>query len=339
MSQPNTRSFNVDAFVKAFGGAPAPAPAPARPERAVTIPADLSRLILSKVADPKTTYDELVNLATMASRVGAHSTAANLRARAEQKARQASPVLPPMPPPSPVAGEVGRQMDETFAVAPPAPPAAAAAPEAPSRRPTPPLGTEIPSEREPVPSPLPGIPLERWMAFEKKMEIAAPENISPAGRYGMFAMSPKRLQDLGLVVSARKLVPNEARQLLDAANAEEDKGKADDMRRRAHALAQKGARWAATWRDDVPEERFLGSPDLQRRAFRKSMREYAKAVVSMYRSAFGKPVNGKVVTLSGLLAVAHIAGAPGLDSWLKDKSIREKFPTTTKAFEAATGIF
>ena len=142
------------------------------------------------------------------------------------------------------------------------------------------------------------------------------QDVSPAGRFGLFAMSPRRLQDLGLVKTVKKT------------GAESDKGGA------------RNGKWTVTeWGPGMSEERFLGDPQLQVKVFRKSMREYAKAILELYKPAMGKMVGGKPVTLSGLLAVAHVCGIPGLDSWLKESKVREQFVQTTKAFMAATGIF
>lgn len=304
---------------------------------------DFKAAVLRACADPRTTVAQFISLSEVARALGQTQTAQALLARAAQKDRQPAPSPPPVLPP--VAAPISQgTVDESLAV--PVYPA-------PRRRPTQPNlpvagddeDEEVESlpmvERRPDPPPpvIPGVPLERWAAFEKHMARGKLADITPAGRYGAFSMSPKRLQDLGLVTSAKKMLPAEARQLLEAARGEQDPQKAEELRAKAREIASKGSRWETVWASPDLEAKFLASPDLQKKAFRKSMKEYAKSAVALYRSAFGKKVNGKIVTLSGLLAVANMAGAPGLDSWLKDKSVRERFPSTTKAFEEATGIF
>jgi hypothetical protein len=163
------------------------------------------------------------------------------------------------------------------------------------------------AQTKPPTVPIPGVSLERWKAFEQIVARGKPTDVSPSGRFGIYGFSPKRLQDLGLVATVKKV----------------------------------GApgRWEATWQSGMSQERFLANPDLQRKVFRKSMRSYAEAILAHYKAAFGKTVGGKPVTLSGLLAVAHIAGAPGLDKWITDREVRERFPSTTTAFLSTTGIF
>jgi hypothetical protein len=53
----------------------------------------------------------------------------------------------------------------------------------------------------------------------------------------------------------------------------------------------------------------------------------------------GKEVNGKTITLSGLLGISSTAGIRGAAKWLESASDRERFPGTTKAFESTNGLF
>ncbi len=172
-------------------------------------------------------------------------------------------------------------------------------------------GLALPARHEPASretaSVLPGVSHDRWMAFEKAMVRQAPGEIEPSGRLGMFAMAPRRLVDLGIV-------------------AETAKGP--------------DGKWAVSkWAEGWSAEKFLGDPKVQQKAFRKSMREYARTIGALYKEALGKKVLDKPVTLSGLLAVAHVAGARGLGSWLGDKGVREKFPQTTRVFVNTTEMF
>lgn len=174
-------------------------------------------------------------------------------------------------------------------------------------------GLALPRNREPVrievppKDVIPGVPHDRWMIFEKSMIKQGSAEIDSSGRLGMFGMSPKRLVDLGLVVDTAK-GPN--------------------------------GKWAVgKWSEGWSSEKFLGDPKVQQKAFRRSMREYTRTIGALYKEALGKSVHGKPVTCSGLLSVAHMAGGRGLGSWLSNKTVREKFPQTTKVFLNATGMF
>lgn len=124
------------------------------------------------------------------------------------------------------------------------------------------------------------------------------------GRVGIYAISVPRLADLDVVTRPRKV----------------------------------GKIWQAEW-PGVSREQFLADQDLQREVLFRSLRNYAQDVDDRYRAAVGKKLGGTVVTLSGLLAVAHVAGLRGLETWLRDPSVRVKFGGTTKLFAAANGIF
>lgn len=330
-------------------------PAPTVQRQTREISPELHSLIIRRIADPRTTAREFLSLADLAEREGAVATATALRARAAQKGTSlpSMPHTPPVPPAPTTSGDE-TELDLSMAV--PVQPRPTPAPQRPSRAPgltfrprqTPhpaaSAGDEAMPETPPAPkrdasSPIPGVPLPAWIDFEKLMARGKSMDVTAAGRLGMFGFTPKRLQDLGLVKEVRKVTvaTPEALELLEKAK-EAGPNDAAELRAKANMAAKR--RWdAAVWAEGVSREKFLGSPDLQIRAFRKSMREYTQAIRELYKGAIGKQVGGKPVTLSGLLAVAHVCGAPGLDSWIKKADIREQFPQTTKAFMMATGLF
>lgn len=53
----------------------------------------------------------------------------------------------------------------------------------------------------------------------------------------------------------------------------------------------------------------------------------------------GQDIGGSAVTLSGLLGLTARAGIRGAESWLKNAGDREKYPNSTKAFQATNGLF
>lgn len=105
-------------------------------------------------------------------------------------------------------------------------------------------------------------------------------------------------------------------------------------------LKKKGKTWKADFVEPPTLDEFLASSKLQYEAFVKSVLEYLPVLTSPSIQAFmGKVVNGKRVTLSGLIAVAHRAGLDGLRSWLSSPDDQLKYPNTTATFEKSTQIF
>ncbi len=144
-----------------------------------------------------------------------------------------------------------------------------------------------------------------WRAFIKAMAVGKPNTVSPRGSIGIFQMTVRRLADFGLMRNPRKTG-------------------ADGV-------------WTADWAIDP--KRFMSDPALQYKVFEKSMSQYRSLILERYRAAIGTSFEGKQATLSGLLAVAHHAGAEGLAKWLKNDPPRSKFKATTAAYARANGIF
>ncbi len=98
------------------------------------------------------------------------------------------------------------------------------------------------------------------------------------------------------------------------------------------------------WKADIVPpptlDEFLASSKLQYEAFVKSILDYLPQLMAPRFAVFiGKDLEGKRITLSGLLAVAHAAGIDGLKSWLANPNDRTKYPNTTAAFTKSTEIF
>ncbi len=161
-----------------------------------------------------------------------------------------------------------------------------------------------------IPSPWPDVPHEVWTRFVMIMGRAKSGTVSPKGHLGIFQMGMRRLGDLGLAKNVRKGERN----------------------------GEQGV-WLGVWNAPLSEARFLASPELQYKIFVRSMQTYRREIERQFKNEIGREIEGKAATLSGLLAVAHHAGIPGLEKWLKGDPPREKFPQTTAAYKAATGIF
>ena len=151
-------------------------------------------------------------------------------------------------------------------------------------------------------SPFPFCDNEKWTKFVRKLTAGASDM---KGAIGAFAMSPRRLADLGIVEvdSSGQIV-----------------------------------RW-----NDESEARFSSNPDVQYRAFASSMGKYAKEIIDNHDASFGANdfiFFGQPATLSGLLAAVHRAGSyDNLASWLTDEKDRSKFKATSAAYQACNGIF
>lgn len=144
-----------------------------------------------------------------------------------------------------------------------------------------------------------------WRAFLKAMAVAKSNTVAQRGNVGIFQMPVRRLSDYGLMRNPRKTGPDGV--------------------------------WTADW--TIDKARFLSDPALQYKVFEKSMAQYRALILERYRAAIGTSFEGKPATLSGLLAVAHLAGAEGLAKWLKNDPPRTKFKATTAAYARANGIF
>ena len=68
---------------------------------------------------------------------------------------------------------------------------------------------------------------------------------------------------------------------------------------------------------NVTREKFLNSPELQEEAMIKLLKANRHTLRRQIRKYDGKLLNGVLVTESGLLAAAHLAGAGSVRKWVK----------------------
>jgi hypothetical protein len=156
----------------------------------------------------------------------------------------------------------------------------------------------------PLRSPFPDVSDEAWTEYTRRMVKGRAGERGPRGGLGMFGVTMRALVDAGLAHSPRKSATGE---------------------------------WTATFRGGMTEEKFLGSPRVQYRAFRKITKDSRNDVESS--GALGREIEGRRATLSGLLAVAHHAGRRGLGKWIEGTPPREKFPATLGAYLGVNGLF
>lgn len=161
----------------------------------------------------------------------------------------------------------------------------------------------LPPER---PSPLRGVPAVAWSRFVTVMVQAPRSHATPRGRLGLFGMDGRRLADVGFMRSPRKVT-----------------------------VGSETGVWTGEWVAPLTEQKFLASAGAQYEALSRSMRRMAPKVAGYV----GRTVDGKKISLSGLLAVGHLAGEDGVASWVADPAVRQKFGQTTRNFERANGLF
>ena len=172
-------------------------------------------------------------------------------------------------------------------------------------------------KRSSLESPIAGVPADKWQEFVKI--LGRGESGDRKSRLGIFGLTPKRLSDLGVMTNIRS-------------------EKTADNAKTAFSGDFVG----------MSESDFLTSPSLQYEIFARSISDYAKVLPEMCGAAIGKQVSGQgagqntkksTVTLSGLLALAHLAGIGGVKSWLQKPEDRKKFTNTTNLFLETTGLF
>lgn len=159
--------------------------------------------------------------------------------------------------------------------------------------------------RKLIASPFKDVSGAAWTRFAR---VIAGRNrlgtVNPKGFYGLFQLGVRRLTDLDIMSDPKK---------------------------------QSDGSWTGTW--VVPMEKFLSDPKLQYRAFAKSMELYRIVISEKFKKIIGAQIEGKSVTLSGLLAVAHMAGSQGLEKWLTSENVRKRFSHVTEMYLKANGVF
>ena len=155
-------------------------------------------------------------------------------------------------------------------------------------------------------SPIEGVVFVRWIRFTRTMARHPLSHESPSGRLGTFGLHVRRLSDVGLAQCPRK----------------------------AEVGGEVGV-WTANWRHPLSKDLFLKSPPVQYEAFKRSVVD----MVPKVKGLVGAEVDGEKCTLSGLLGVGHMAGIAGVEGWVKDVRVREKFAKTTNTFNLTNGIF
>ena len=74
---------------------------------------------------------------------------------------------------------------------------------------------------------------------------------------------------------------------------------------------------AFSWKTGYSKEYFLNHPDFQDRVFREHVIDLVKQIKSQFAGYIGKTFNGIEITLSGLVAGAHLGGIGGVKNFLR----------------------
>lgn len=147
-----------------------------------------------------------------------------------------------------------------------------------------------------------------WLAFVRVFVNRDSHAITPNFRLGAFEMTVPRLCDLGAMENLR-LTHHNGWQV-----------------------------WDADWKKPASLVEFLDDALGQYELFAESIRRYS--LDELVRGFVGTKIDEHTATLSGILAVAHRAGLPGLSSWIVNPKDRRRFSrNTTTYFERANGLF
>lgn len=163
-----------------------------------------------------------------------------------------------------------------------------------------------------LPSPLPDVSDAVWTAFVSACKSNDWTHVSPSNSVGGFAMSPRRLSELGWVSNLARAKSPDGRNV-----------------------------WVARFNRPITPNDYLVSPKLQYDAFTESMMEYAARLLPGGDIAGMIGVqdiflpSGQPLTRSGLLALLHKGGTGAVTQWLAGN----QFGDTTVFVAQANGIF
>ncbi len=156
-----------------------------------------------------------------------------------------------------------------------------------------------------LPSPLPDVSDEAWTKFADQMRTAKMGAVSKSNALGAWELKPRRLADLGLVMSLSYTKDPKTNRLI----------------------------WTGDFIPPLSAKKFLNDPMLQYKTLVKSMVDYANKLCS---GEIALPDGGipEDMSASGALAILHRAGPNGLKAWNTDR-----FESTNNLYSRVNGIF
>lgn len=160
-------------------------------------------------------------------------------------------------------------------------------------------------------SALPDVTDEAWRGYVAAARQVAgadePNYVSERFKLGLYGLDARTLADIGVMRGLRK------------------------GEWQGHEV------WLAEWAPSAST--WLDDPEQQYASLAKLSRVHAKTIAKKYASKLGTDLEpGKPMTLSGLLAVARIAGLGGLARFV-DGTEEDRFPNTLRAYRASNGLF
>ncbi len=154
-------------------------------------------------------------------------------------------------------------------------------------------------------SPFPGVTGAAWSKFVRYFKQGNADTVTAGYSLGYFLMGMRALQDEGVVKNTYKGDYN-GREV-----------------------------WLGDWAGAYSLEYWKANPALQYDTFVKHMKRARNAIKTRHSAFIGKTVEGKTVTLSGLMGVSKQAGLAGLAAWLDGNRVAK----TTEVFHKTNGIF
>ena len=155
-------------------------------------------------------------------------------------------------------------------------------------------------------SPWPDVDGAQWRDY---LKASVPDLSECEGRewlVGSFGLHPRLLQKLGLMAD----------------------------------VVRDGGGWSGRWAGTLPRAAFVQSLPAQVQAMTAISSLHRDECGGTLERMSGQEFQGERASLSGLLAVARLAGGcHGLDSWCSNEADRGKFKATTAAYLRSNGIF
>ena len=87
------------------------------------------------------------------------------------------------------------------------------------------------------------------------------------------------------------------------------------------------------WKDGMSEEMFLNSPEVQDQLFFRHCTDLAGTINKEFGNEIGKQKNGVIITLSGLIAGAHLLGLGGVRNFINKGEVgKDGYNTSIKDY-------
>lgn len=157
---------------------------------------------------------------------------------------------------------------------------------------------------------------EQWTALVDALATGTPGEVNPDGTLGRWCIGYRQLRDLGLV---------EETKMRDPYISLTWRWKLDETGRSVPFEEAQAA--------------FLADEGAQYMALAQVLAHHYQALIGDEHKLLGREVDGRALSLSGLLGLARKAGLSGLHKWIASPADRAKFSRTTAFVDLCNGIF